>query len=59
MREDHQETLEKMIPNGYIMIYIKPNMEPSLIWFNPNADEVINAVYDLIEDKLDGQDELN
>lgn len=41
MREDYQESLEKMFPKGYVITFIQPNSDPAYSWFNPNEDEFI------------------
>jgi hypothetical protein len=42
MREDYQEKLEKMFPNGYVIIYTQSNGSKRLGMFNPNKDREIH-----------------
>lgn len=53
MREDHQELLETMFPKGYLIVYVKPNDEPQLAWYNPHNDPVFNALNELILGEID------
>lgn len=49
MREDFQESLQKMFPNGYVITYIQPNKEPAYHWFNPLEDEFINTYLEMLD----------
>lgn len=58
MREDHLEAMENMYPKGYMIIYIQPNGDPAMAWYNPHYDEVLNACTELVDNVLnEGYDE--
>lgn len=52
MHEDKQETLEKMFPKGYVIVYIQQNDNPAIQWNNPLQDEFIMDLLTLLETSL-------
>lgn len=41
MREDYQEALDKMFPDGYAIGYTMPNGDIRFAMFNPHGDKTI------------------
>lgn len=52
MREDHMEALEKMYPDGYVLIYTCPDTQIRLSYFNPNYYTQLFDYFDLIKENF-------
>lgn len=48
MREDYQEALEKMFPDGFVIYYTCPNETVRIAFFNPLGLSQIIEVYDCL-----------
>lgn len=55
MREDYEEELRKMFPNGYIITYIQPNTDPAYHWWNPKDDEFISKLLVVYEQAFNSE----
>lgn len=48
MREDYTEKLDKMFPDGYVILYTNPNNTLRISHYNPHKIELINDYLDRI-----------
>lgn len=48
MQENHQEALDKMFPDGWLIFYVCSDSYARLAYFNPHKFTAIAAVNDLI-----------
>lgn len=48
MREDYQEALEKMFPDGYVITYVQKNKDFAYQWHNPNNEEFLHGILILL-----------
>jgi hypothetical protein len=51
MREDHLESLEKMFPRGYVMIYTCPDGSMRVSMFNPQGYDILFEQYTKIKER--------
>jgi len=51
MREDHIEQLDKMFPNGYVMIYTNPNLTFRVSVFNPLKFKILHKQWKAIQER--------
>lgn len=51
MREDHMEALDKMFPDGYIIVYTCPDLQLRMSLFNPHKDPTIEEYHRLLREK--------
>lgn len=49
MREDYQEQLDKMFPDGYVIVYTNPNSAIRINIYNPHGDKTMFEYYDLVK----------
>ena len=49
MREDHEESLMKMFPRGFLITYIQPDANPAYYWYNPNKDEFLDSFLEAVD----------
>ena len=56
MHEDKEEALMQMFPKGYIIIYIPPNNETAISWYNPENHPVITGGVQIINEEFGGKD---
>lgn len=49
MREDYQEQLDKMFPQGYVICYTNPDGNLRMALFNPNQYELIEKCREELE----------
>lgn len=59
MREDHLEALDKMFPNGYMIVYSQENMNVRMSYYNPHRAELLYDAYDLIKEELAESEDMN
>lgn len=52
MREDYLEALDKMFPEGYVIVYSNPNYTLRLSLYNPNKYVQIAEIHDLLKDNF-------
>lgn len=45
MREDHLEVLDKMFPDGYLIVYTCPDNQIRMSLFNPHRDITIEKYH--------------
>lgn len=53
MREDHLERLDKMFPEGYVIVYTCPNGTARMSLYNPNKYELIEKYHQILKDSHD------
>jgi hypothetical protein len=46
MREDHLEALDKMFPDGYLIVYTQPNSNIRMSYYNPLRAALLYEYYD-------------
>jgi hypothetical protein len=51
VREDFMEQLDKMFPDGYIVLYTNPNSTFRMSLYNPHKYELIESFHNLIKEK--------
>lgn len=56
MREDVEEELMRMFPNGYVITYIQPNNDPVYAWWNPKDDEFIDNFLYMMDSLLNEEE---
>jgi hypothetical protein len=52
MQENHIEALDRMFPNGYMIVYSQPNNNVRMSYYNPHKAQLIYDVYDLIKNEI-------
>lgn len=50
MREDHMETLDKMYPDGYLIVYTNKDGQLRLSLYNPHQDQTIERYHNLLKE---------
>jgi len=55
MREDHLESLDKMFPDGYVIVYSCPDSQLRLSLFNPHQCPNINEYHEVLKEMADGE----
>ena len=48
MREDYLEAIDKMFPDGYIIVYTNPDGQIRMSLHNPHQDESIQEWHELL-----------
>ena len=50
MREDHLEALDKMFPDGYLIVYTQPNNNIRMSYYNPHRAQLLYEYYDTLKE---------
>ena len=53
MREDFMEELDRMFPEGYVILYTCPNSTFRMSLYNPNKYEIIEKYQSLIRQEAE------
>ena len=54
MREDYQESLDRMFPNGYVIVYTNSsNSNVRVNMYNPNLTDKLHLVNEILINKDD------
>lgn len=51
MREDYLESLDKMFPDGYVIVYTCPDSQIRLSLYNPHRYENINHYHEILKEE--------
>lgn len=57
MREDHIEQLDKMFPDGYLIVYTCDDSQIRISLFNPHKDQTIEKCHQLLKITMEGSSE--
>ena len=52
-REDHMEAIDKMFPDGYIILYTCPDSQLRMSLYNPHRDITIEKWHQLLKDSME------
>ena len=50
MREDHLEALDKMFPDGYLIVYTQPSGDIRMSYWNPLRAKLLYDYYDVLKE---------
>jgi hypothetical protein len=51
MREDYLEALDKMFPDGYLIVYTCEDSQLRMSLYNPHKDEMIERYHQTLKDE--------
>ena len=51
MREDFIETLDKMFPDGYAIVYTNPDGQVRFNHYNPHGDPTLNRFHEYAKEQ--------
>lgn len=51
MREDHLEALDKMFPQGYVIVYTCPDSQIRMSYYNPEKYQQLFDYFDVLKDE--------
>lgn len=59
MQENHLEQLDKMFPEGYIIVYTCKDSQVRMSLYNPNQYELIEKYHQLLKKESESNENTN